>query len=162
MTMTHRASGLAALVMLAFLAASGDATGADTTAGEPAPDAAASSYTLPAEVLDTTWQWIWYGDGKEQFDVDKPEQYTVQFSSDGTVAIQADCNRGTATFTLGPDRQITLSPVATTLMLCPEGSLDGRFVGTLDRVRTYFEMEGDFFLEVPLDSGTLRFRRKAD
>jgi heat shock protein HslJ len=156
--MTRNALGLAGLLILAIIALPSDVAGAGTTTGGPASDAPA----LPTDVLDVTWQWVWFGDGKEQFDVDKPEQYTVQFSSDGTVAIQADCNRGTATFTLGPDRQITLSPVATTLMLCPEGSLDGRFVGTLDRVRTYFEMEGDFFLEVPLDSGTLRFRRKAD
>jgi heat shock protein HslJ len=162
MTLTHRASGLAALVMLAFLAASGDATGADTTAGEPAPDAAASSYTLPAEVLDTTWQWIWYGDGKEQFDVDKPEQYTIEFFADGRLAIQADCNRGMGGYTLGPDRQITFSPIGVTMMLCPDGSLDGRFLDTLDRVRTYAEFEGDLLLEVPMDSGTLRFRKAAD
>jgi heat shock protein HslJ len=156
--MTRNALGLAGLLILAIIALPSDVAGGGTATGGPAGETA----ELPADVLDVTWQWVWFGDGKEQFDVDEPEQYTVQFSGDGTVAIQADCNRGRANFTLGPDRQITLSPVATTLMLCPEGSLDGRFVGTLDRVRTYFEIEGDFFLEVPLDSGTLRFRRKAD
>src|SRR5690349_19489130 len=124
MTMTHRAPGLALLAMLALLAVSGDAIGADTTPAEPAVDAGASVYALPAEVLDATWEWISFGDGKEQFDVDKPGQYTVQFSADGMVAIQADCNRGRAEFTMGPDQQISFSPIGVTMMLCPDGSLD--------------------------------------
>jgi hypothetical protein len=56
-------------------------------------------------------------------------------------------------------RQISLSPIGVTMMLCPEESLDSRFLEALDRVRTYFEREGDLLLEAPIDSGTLRFRR---
>src|SRR5687767_12082707 len=122
--MAARNLGFVGVLALAFLALPADAVGADTTAGEPITGAATGAYTLPAEVVDVTWEWIWFGDGKEQFDVDKPEQYTVQFSADGAVAIQADCNRGRSDFTLGPDRQITLSPVALTMVLCPDGSLD--------------------------------------
>jgi len=158
---TPGAFGLAALAMFAVFTVPGDSTGAGTIAGQPAGAAEPTLHSLPAEMLEVIWQWVWYGDGKEQFDVGKPDQYSVQFFADGTVAIQADCNRGRGNFTLGPDQRITLGTLGTTMMLCPEGSLDDRFLGALDRVRSYHELEGDLLLEAPLDSGTLRFRRKA-
>lgn len=159
--MTHRASIFAALLALGLLAPTSGSIADGVEKAQPAAAAASSADDLPADVLDTTWQWIWFGDGAEHFDVDHPEHYTLRFSADGAVAVLADCNRGRTDFTLGPDRQITLSPVAKTMMMCPDGSLDSRFVLTLERVRTWFEKDGDFFLEVPLDSGTLRFRREA-
>jgi heat shock protein HslJ len=157
--MTQRTLALATLLLLAILGLPSDTSGAGNTSGEPAGDVEPSPYALPEEVLDVTWQWIGFGSGKEQFDVEEPERYTIEFLADGTAAIQADCNRGRANYTLGPDRQISLSPIGVTMMLCPEESLDSRFLEALDRVRTYFEREGDLLLEAPIDSGTLRFRR---
>jgi heat shock protein HslJ len=157
--MTQRTLALATLLLLAILGLPSDTSGAGNTSGGPAGDGEPTPYALPDEVLDVTWQWIGFGSGKEQFDVEEPERYTIEFLADGTAAIQADCNRGRANYTLGPDRQISLSPIGVTMMLCPDGSLEGKFLDTLGRVRTYFKKDGDFFLEVPLDSGTLRFRR---
>ena len=152
----------AALLALTIITAPVTVTAADTK-GEQAADAGAEKvYALPADVLDVTWQWTWFGSGAEAFDVDKPELYTVQFAADGSVAIQADCNRGMAHVTLAEDNRITLSPIATTMMLCPDGSLDGRFLSALEQVGTYFQKDGDFFLEAPISSGTLRFRKKPD
>lgn len=150
--MTRRTSSFAALSMVVVLGAS---------AAFAADPRTAASAALPEHVLNATWEWIWFGSGAEQFEVDEPAQYTIEFLEDGAVAIQADCNRGRAEYELGADGQITLSPIATTMMLCPDGSLGDRFVNTLDQVRLYFEKDGDFFLEAPLDSGTLRFRRQA-
>lgn len=152
----------AALLALAVIATPVAAAATDTK-GEQAADAGAPKvYALPADVLDATWQWIWFGSGAEELDVDKPELYTVQFAADGTVAIQADCNRGMAHVTLAEDNRITLSPVATTMMLCPDGSLDTRFLGALEQVVLYFQKDGDFFLEAPISSGTLRFRKASE
>lgn len=154
--MTHR-SLIAALLALALTPAA--VMAADPKSAQ-APDAGAETvYALPADVLDVTWQWIWFGSGAEEFDVDKPELYTVQFSSDGRVAIQADCNRGTGPYTLAEDNRITLGPIGVTMMLCPDQSLDTRFLGALEQVVLYFQKDGDFFLEAPISSGTLRFRK---
>ena len=45
-------------------------------------------------------------------------------------------------------------------MMCPPGSLSDRFVKEVGRATSYFLKDGDFFLELPVDSGTLRFRRQ--
>jgi len=159
--MTHRAPVFAALLGLAVLLSTSGSIADGLDRIQPAATAAPGSHALPAGVLDSTWQWTWFGSGAEQFEVDHPERYTLQFSADGNLAIQADCNRGRAGFTVAAAGRISISPVAKTMMLCPEGSLDGKFVQALERVRTYFEKDGDFFLEIPLDSGTLRFRRES-
>jgi heat shock protein HslJ len=160
--MIYRNPFAVVLLALAIIAAPAAVTAADTK-GEQAADAGAPKvYALPADVLDVTWQWIWFGSGAEEFDVDKPELYTVQFAADGSVAIQADCNRGMANVSLAEDNRITLSPVATTMMLCPDGSLDGRFLSALEQVALYFQKDGDFFLEASVSSGTLRFRKAAE
>lgn len=159
--MIHRPSIFAALLALAMLAPVSGSLADGVEQAQSADTAAPDAYALPEGVLDATWQWTWFGSGAEQFDVDHPEHYTLHFSADGNLAIQADCNRGRAGFTVAAHRQISISPVAKTMMLCPDGSLDGKFVQALERVRSYFEKDGDFFLEIPLDSGTLRFRREA-
>ncbi|MFD2649357.1 hypothetical protein ACFSX5_16345 [Devosia albogilva] len=45
------------------------------------------------------------------------------------------------------------------MMLCDEPSRADQFLQSLEQVRLFFEQDGDFFLEAPIDSGTLRFRR---
>ena len=156
--MSLKAWALAALVV-ATAHASGPSRAADAK-GAPSQGDASTSAAVHPELLDTPLQWIWFGSGKEQFDVDAPERYTIEFFADGTLAIQADCNRGTGNYAFKPDGGVDITPLAITMMLCEEPSLGDRFVKTLDQVRLYFEKEGDFFLEAPLDSGTLRFRRQ--
>ena len=157
--MSGRSFGLAAALLLVALAVPGDAIGSDAK-GSAQADAAAEA--LPPDVLDTTWEWIWFGSGAEEFDVEAPERYTVAFSADGKVAIQVDCNRGVATYELGPDGTIELSPIGVTMMLCEDDQLGDRFVKSLEQVRLHFEKDGDFVLEAPISSGTLRFRRQAE
>ena len=126
----------------------------------PRPAAAdGGTAQLPPEVIGSTWQWIWFGSGKEQFEIDHPERYTIQFMPDGMIAVQADCNRATAEYLIEEAGRISFGPMAVTQMLCEGESRDAFFTGLLQRVAIYFEMDGDFFLEVPLDSGTLRFRQ---
>ncbi|MGH9870309.1 MAG: subclass B3 metallo-beta-lactamase [Candidatus Polarisedimenticolia bacterium] len=114
---------------------------------------------LPAEVHDVTWQWVSFTTPVEQVTVDALERYTLRFSGDGTVAVRADCNRGKGTFTVKPDKHVALGPLALTRMACPPGSLSDRFVRELGRVSTWFVKDGELYLELPVDSGTFRFRR---
>lgn len=118
--------------------------------------------SLPAGVLDVVWEWTWFGSGAEQFDVENPEQYTVQFFDNGSLALQADCNRGRGEYMIDAEGMITLAKLATTMMLCEGDSRADQFLQALEQARLFFEQEGDFFLEAPIDSGTLRFRRAAD
>jgi para-nitrobenzyl esterase len=50
--------------------------------------------------------------------------------------------------------------MALTRAMCPPGSLSDRSVKKLGRATVYFLKDGDLFLDLPVDSGTLRFRRQ--
>jgi heat shock protein HslJ len=110
---------------------------------------------------DVTWQWVRLTTPVEQMDIHKPERYTIWFGSDGRIALQADCNRGLGHYSVGTDRRLTFKPIALTRAMCPPGSLSDRFATDVGRATSFFLRDGDLFLELPVDSGTLRFRRQA-
>ena len=120
-----------------------------------------SDASLPPDVADVTWQWVSFTTPVEQVNVDAPERYTIRFEPDGRVAVRADCNRGTARYSVSADRRIALQPMALTRAMCAPGSLSDRFVKEVGRATSYFLKDGDLFLSLPIDSGTLRFRRQA-
>jgi heat shock protein HslJ len=91
---------------------------------------------------------------------DRPEHYTIRFDRSGRFAVRADCNRGGGTYSVSPDRRLTIGPVALTRVGCPPGSLSDRFAREVGRASIYFQRDGALFLELPVDSGTLRFRRQ--
>jgi heat shock protein HslJ len=109
--------------------------------------------------MDVTWQWVSLTNPLEQITVGAPERYTIRFERDGRATVRADCNRGMTSYSVGADRHIAFRPIALTRMMCPPGSLGDRFTREVGRATTYFLKDGDFFLELPVDSGTLRFRR---
>jgi heat shock protein HslJ len=116
--------------------------------------------TLPAEVLDVTWQWVNLTTPMEEVRVDAPDRYTVQFGRDGRVAVRADCNQGSASYSVSAARHLVLGPLVLTRMACPALSLSDRFAKELARVETYSLKDGELYLELPKDAGALRFRRQ--
>ena len=144
------------LAGLLCVAAAWPSFGADLPAPSPGGPGAPS---LPAGIVGVEWEWSHFADGMAETTISDPDHYTLSFSADGAVAIRADCNRGRGTYSVADDRHISFGPAAVTRAMCPAGSLDSRFLGLLPRVASYFELDGDLLLELPLDSGTLRFRR---
>jgi heat shock protein HslJ len=128
-----------------------------TPAGAP-PVATATA--LPADVVEVTWQWDSLVTPIETVKPDRPELYTIRFERTGRVAMRADCNRGGGTYTVLNDRRLMLGPIALTRAACPEGSLSDRFARDVGRISSYFVRDGALFLEMPVDSGTLRFSRQ--
>jgi len=122
--------------------------------------AEASAAPLPAEVLGATWAWVSFITPVEQIDVDAPDRYTIALDAEGLVALRADCNRGSGAYSVEADRRIAFGPIALTRAMCPPGSLSDRFTREVGRATSYFLSDGDLFLELPMDSGTLRFRRQ--
>ena len=88
--------------------------------------------------------------------VDDPDQYTLEFLADGTVAIQADCNRAAGAYTVeGSKLTIEIGPV--TLAMCPPGSLSDQYLQYLGEV-TSFVFDGDkLALSLRYDSGIMTF-----
>ena len=88
---------------------------------------------------------------------DAPERYTLEFLADGRVQLRADCNRGSAGYTLGADRTLSLTPAATTKAGCPPGSKDAEFLRELAEVASYMQSNGDLVLLLKTESGSMRF-----
>ena len=103
--------------------------------------------------------WAWQG---TQFSNDTaltppdPSVYTIEFLAAGIVRLRADCNRGSAGYTT-EDARITITPGAITLIACPAGTLASDFLKQLSEVVTFVLKDGELFLDLPVDTGTMRF-----
>jgi heat shock protein HslJ len=113
--------------------------------------------TTAAPSIIGRWQWrgTLMNDGTAIVPTDS-SRYTLELMADGRAVIRADCNMGNGPFTVAGN-QISLGPFALTRALCPPGSLDTRFVRQLESVVSYLIVGGDLVLELPFDSGGMRF-----
>lgn len=110
------------------------------------------------EAATGVWHWETTVTPVERIGAANPERYTLELQPGGVALVRADCNRGRGTYEISEGR-IKFGPIATTRMACPPGSLDGRYLKDLARVTTFFVEDGRLFLELPVDSGTMRFAR---
>lgn len=133
---------------------------AEAAAPAPAAESMPERSREPADVVGVTWEWVGTVTPVERIDVPEPGNYTVHLEPGGAARARFDCNRGTGSYEIGTGT-IAFGPLAATRMACPEGSLDGRFMKDLGQVSSYFVEGGELYMELPVDSGTLRFRRAA-
>jgi heat shock protein HslJ len=119
----------------------------------------AADAKMSEEIQNIEWQWVSLTTPTEQINVGSPERYTVQFGADRRLALRADCNRGAGSYSITSDRQIKIGPLALTRAMCPPGSLGDRFVADLSQANFLFFRDGELYIELPVESGALRFRR---
>ena len=121
------------------------------------PPAQAAHSKDPQMILDKTWQWESTTTPVEKIAVPNPERYTVLFKADGKAQIRFDCNRGGGNYQIS-EGKISFGPLMSTRMACPPGTLDAAFMKDLQRVSSFFVLNGTLYLELPYDSGTMKFR----
>jgi heat shock protein HslJ len=78
-----------------------------------------------------TWQWT------AQPAAEASESYTIEFRTDGTVEIGADCNNLTGTYTVGIPLDLTIDVATRELAECGDQSQDDLFLENLSRVSSY-------------------------
>ncbi|WP_281492205.1 META domain-containing protein [Desulfosarcina cetonica] len=111
----------------------------------------------PQSVVGKTWQWESTITPVEKISVPEPERYTLLLMADGKARVRFDCNRGGGDYKIAAG-QLTFGPLISTRMACPQDSLDAPFMRDLQRAASFFVQDGRLFLELPYDSGTMRFR----
>ncbi len=131
-------------------------------AGDDSQEAAAAeSEAAVEEGLDlegTGWQWVQMVTPVETIAPEDPGQYIMEFLADGVIGIQADCNSGSGSYEVDPSEQaISINITNTTLALCPEGSLSDQFIRSLNAAAIYFEQDGNLFIDLFADGGTMEF-----
>jgi heat shock protein HslJ len=125
-------------------------------------DVLVQSLTFPTEaapsLTGTTWEWFSLTNPLGVTAVNDPSRYTVRFNEDGTAVIKADCNDVAGTYTATDEGALAITLGPSTLALCPEDSQDQQFLTGLENAAVYFFQEGDLFIDMFADGGTLRFR----
>ena len=62
--------------------------------------------------------------------ISDPQQFTLEFLDNNRVAVKADCNRASGSFTVS-GATLTIGPMAVTKAYCGSASLDGEFLSLL-------------------------------
>ncbi len=123
------------------------------------PAAPAESAAQAASLVGPVWQWEKFVDvatGKASMDVKDPQNYTVTFQADGTVAMKADCNNAAGTYTAdGAKLTISIGPV--TLAACGPDSLGETFLIDLTSAGTYAIEGGKLMIDLMADGGRMVF-----
>jgi heat shock protein HslJ len=128
----------------------------DITSGESLYPIAQRS-TIPELVLNKTWQWESTITPVTKINVPNPERYTILLTDEGRIQARFDCNRGGGSYEISAGK-LSFGPLTSTRMACPEDSLDAPFMRDLQRVVSFFVEDGHLYLELPYDSGTMKFR----
>ncbi|HET9660228.1 MAG TPA: META domain-containing protein [Thermomicrobiales bacterium] len=63
-------------------------------------------------------------------------EYWIQFLPDGQLSLRADCNGGFGSYEMDGSN-LTLGPIGTTLMLCPEGGQGDAYLAALNKVTSW-------------------------
>jgi len=113
------------------------------------------------KITGTVWQWVQtlYSDDRKAVPAE-PKNYTVEFREDGTLSVKADCNMKGGTYSVSAEeKRLSIEITHSTMAACPEGSLEDEFVRGLSGAAIYFMKDGDLYIDLKYDSGTMRFSR---
>jgi len=110
-----------------------------------------------SEITGTIWEWVQtqYNDDRKVVPAEQAK-YTVQFRQDGTLSVKADCNQKGGSYSVKENR-LSINITHSTMAVCPEGSLDDEFVRDLSAAAIYFLQNGDLYIDLKYDTGTMQF-----
>jgi heat shock protein HslJ len=114
------------------------------------------------EITGTVWQWVQtqYNDDKKTVPSD-PKDYTVQFQGNGNLSVKADCNQKSGTYS-AEEKHLSIEITHSTMASCQEGSLEDEFVRGLSTAAIYFIKDGDLYIDLEYDTGTMRFSKQKE
>ena len=88
----------------------------------------------PTPLTDTEWQLVSIDSADGPTPVEGSSTFTVTFGADGHAAFLLDCNRGSGSWQATDSGTLSFGPIAVTLMMCPQPSLDTRVAAALSGV----------------------------
>jgi heat shock protein HslJ len=124
---------------------------APTEAGAEATPEATEEPSEEAGLVGPVWQWVQsVYEGDMIVASTDPTRYTITFLEDGTFQAQLDCNTGFGSYTLDGSN-LTIGPIGSTRMACPDDSLDSTFIEDLEAVASYAMADGNLHLTLSTD-----------
>lgn len=124
-----------------------------------APTTGGEGRSIAADSLQgITWEWTGTATPERLIEVPEPDRYTIRFKDDGEARIRYDCNHGGALYEVAEGR-LSFGPLTFTRIKCGEGSYSITYRQQLEVVTSFFTEKGHLYLQLPEESGTMRFRR---
>lgn len=119
----------------------------------------ATPTTQPGANLLGTWQWTGaiMNDGTN-LTPSNPSQYTAQFQNGGALAVRADCNNASGTYTTDGQTLTIQLPVVTGALCSPE-SLSQQFISLLQQAGNYTVNGNNLIIQLKADSGSMTFTK---
>jgi heat shock protein HslJ len=115
----------------------------------------------PTPLTGTGWQLASIESAGAPTAVEDPSAFTVTFGADGHAAFRMDCNRGggswQATAATPDSGTLSFGPIAVTLMLCPQPSLDTRVAAALADVGGWHIQDGQLSMTPASGDTTLHW-----
>lgn len=132
-----------------------------TPASKPAEPRPAVPRALATSggLAGSSWYWLGTLTPNGAITPADPGNYTLEFLEGGSLAIQLDCNRGTASW-LQTGSRLSIGKIASTRMACPAGSEGQRLARHLQAVNAAQRLDG--VLELSGAQGSLILSRDPD
>ena len=119
-------------------------------------DAQPARVSDPAVVIGKKWRWVDTVTPVETIEATDPDRYTIRLTPEGRAEVRFDCNRGGGDYSIDSGR-LEFGPMMATRMACPPDSQDTVFTRQLEAVRIFFVENGELYLDLFADGGTMRF-----
>jgi hypothetical protein len=109
-----------------------------------------------------TWEWTspQAANSSGQSLAPRSASYTIEFLMNGTVNVQADCNRLTGTYAVGVPLDVTITLTTPMPTTCGASSLDRIYLESLGQISSYSTESGVLKLFFEEDAGAMQFRRQ--
>ena len=89
--------------------------------------------------------------------ISEPSNYTIEFQTNGTANVKADCNMAILSYTTNGN-QLTIKAGPMTLVYCGTASLSNEFVQALEAATTY-TVQGSALTINSGSNGTMNFKQ---
>ncbi len=158
---TYRTIVFATLVLFALAAC-------NPVVAPPSAEPVATEDPAVAEMLRaitealtaTPWQWTQLVGGGEELAIETSAPYTVAFNADGTLAVEADCNRVTGSYRV-ESGTLSIDLDAAGAGDCSAGSRSAQFLQSLRDAGQFFAMSGALVISLGDGTGSLIFAADA-
>ena len=128
----------------------------DAAAKTPAPDEEPAAGD--SELAGTEWRLVKIAEMNDTTHVpDEPARYTLALDADGSASIQADCNRGSGTWTSESAGRLKFGPIAATQAMCPPESISEVYLAQFQWVASFVMNDGHLFLATMADGSIIEF-----
>ncbi len=96
-------------------------------------------FTQKDTLQNTSWQWLQYTNNEtgEQLEIPTPQNFTLNFSKENQLGLNADCNLVSGTYQLTNHNDLTITLGITTEVYCGDDSLDTLYKNTLLNTASY-------------------------